>query len=343
MARCPKLGSSKKGLGADDQIGDHTRCNRPGELFCVPLGWTVSLGSPLARLRRTKFIYFWFGRYRTTVDRLLGMKLVPSRRLVRRSVSYDFMNRQMVWHAFTVCPHPHIHTSMDSRARSPDHREQEFLIFLLPLLPHRKLRRAAGTAVNAVMHPLDTLYTIIPSSASLALGLATAYDDDGQQKGVQLLKRGKFAHLPEDECAICYENAATTLNIVGDIQPQSTSDINPTSAARKGEPPTHPLTTPYRTSCGHIYCYTCVAEKFLRAADEGGGPWECLRCGMPVLDAERFRVENMYWGTEGDDASVEEWSSDYFDEMGSSSLSGVSGMSAGSRSWASGSDEERSE
>jgi len=46
----------------------------------------------------------WFGRYRTTVDRLLGMKLVPSRRQVRRSVSYDFMNRQMVWHAFTVRP-----------------------------------------------------------------------------------------------------------------------------------------------------------------------------------------------------------------------------------------------
>jgi len=45
---------------------------------------------------------FFFGRYRTTVDRLLGMKLVPSRRLVRRNVSYDFMNRQMVWHAFTV-------------------------------------------------------------------------------------------------------------------------------------------------------------------------------------------------------------------------------------------------
>jgi peroxin-2 len=81
----------------------------------------------------------------------------------------------------------------------------------------------------------------------------------------------------------------------------------------------------------------------LRAADEGGGPWECLRCGVPVLGAERFHVENMYWAPEGDDASVEEWGSDYLDEMGSSSLSGVSGMSAGSRSWASGSDEERSE
>lgn len=266
-------------------------------------------------------VFLWDGQYRTTVDRLLGMKLVPSRRLVRRSVSYDFMNRQMVWHAFT-----------------------EFLIFLLPLLPHRKLRRVAGTAVGAIMHPLDTLYTVIPSSASLALGLAAYDDDDGRQKAVQLPRRGRFAHLPEDECAICYENAATTLNIVGDIQPQSTFDIHPTtSAARKAEPPTHPLTTPYRASCGHIYCYTCVAEKLLRVADEGEGPWECLRCGMPVVGAERFHVENMYLATEGDDASAEEWGSDYFDELGSSSLSGVSGMSAGSRSWASGSDEERSE
>ena len=228
-------------------------------------------------------------------------------------------------------------------AGSPNYREQEFLIFLLPLLPHRKLRRVAETVVGAIMHPLDTLYTVIPSSASLALGLATAYDDDGQQKAGQFPRRGKLAHLPEDECAVCYENAATTLNIIGDIQPQSTSDINLTSATRKGEPPTHPLTTPYRASCGHIYCYACVAEKLLRAADEGAGPWMCLRCGMPVLGAERFHVESMYWATEGDDASVEEWGSDYFDEMGSSSLSGVSGMSAGSRSWASGSDEEQSE
>lgn len=30
------------------------------------------------------------------------MSLTPSRRLVKRDVSYEFMNRQMVWHAFTV-------------------------------------------------------------------------------------------------------------------------------------------------------------------------------------------------------------------------------------------------
>ena len=41
-------------------------------------------------------------RYRTLTDRLLQMRLIPARKLVKRNVSYEFMNRQMVWHAFTV-------------------------------------------------------------------------------------------------------------------------------------------------------------------------------------------------------------------------------------------------
>ena len=41
-------------------------------------------------------------RYRTLSDRLLSMRLAPTRQLSNRAVSYEFMNRQMVWHAFTV-------------------------------------------------------------------------------------------------------------------------------------------------------------------------------------------------------------------------------------------------
>lgn len=41
-------------------------------------------------------------RYRTLADRLMSMKLVPVQRFSSRQVSYEFMNRQMVWHAFTV-------------------------------------------------------------------------------------------------------------------------------------------------------------------------------------------------------------------------------------------------
>ncbi|KAI0268378.1 Pex12 amino terminal region-domain-containing protein [Gloeopeniophorella convolvens] len=272
-----------------------------------------------AALALVSFVAFlWDGQYRTTVDRLLGMRLVPSRRLIRRNVSYEFMNRQMVWHAFT-----------------------EFLMFLLPLLPHRKLRRAVGTAFDAIAHPISTFSTLIPASARSRLGL-DAYAGQGES---QLGRRGKYAHLAEDECAICYENAALTLNVTDSAnalalatQVQSSSGSHP--AERGNEPPAHSLTAPYRTSCGHVYCYTCIAEKMLRAADEGGGPWECLRCAELVQGAERLHVENMYWTSEGDEGSAEEWGSDYFDEMGSSS---VSGISVGSRSWVSNSDEEQSD
>lgn len=58
---------------------------------------------------------FALRRYRTLTDRLLHMRLVPARKLVKRNVSYEFMNRQMVWHAFTVNnsrPHQHIYNTL---------------------------------------------------------------------------------------------------------------------------------------------------------------------------------------------------------------------------------------
>ena len=58
------------------------------------------------------------------------MRLVPSRRLVKRDVSYEFMNRQMVWHAFTVNSVTNLYSLITDQFSS-----QEFLLFLLPLLP----------------------------------------------------------------------------------------------------------------------------------------------------------------------------------------------------------------
>ncbi|KAH9977897.1 Pex12 amino terminal region-domain-containing protein [Lactifluus volemus] len=273
----------------------------------------TTLETTHAAIALVSFVAFlWDGQYRTTVDRLLGMRLVPSRRLVRRNVSYEFMNRQMVWHAFT-----------------------EFLIFLLPLLPTASSDVSPG---RSGCHNASTKYTVRSGSRPCT------------QCRMTNSKAWTICASPQDECAICHESATTTLNIAdptqvfalaSTIQPQSSSDSQPEE--RRHEPPKHPLTTPYQTSCGHVYCYTCIAEKMLRAADEGGGPWVCLRCTAPVLSAKRFHVGNIYLPSEGDEGSAEEWGSDYFDEMGSSSLSGVSGMSAGSRSWVSGSDEEQSE
>ncbi len=58
------------------------------------------------------------GRYRTLLDRILRMRLAPPTSQVSRQVSFEYLNRQLVWHAFT-----------------------EFLLFLLPLVGIGRWRR----------------------------------------------------------------------------------------------------------------------------------------------------------------------------------------------------------
>jgi peroxin-2 len=58
------------------------------------------------------------GRYRTLLDRVLRMRLAPPSSQVSREVSFEYLNRQLVWHAFT-----------------------EFLLFLLPLVGIGRWRR----------------------------------------------------------------------------------------------------------------------------------------------------------------------------------------------------------
>ena len=59
------------------------------------------------------------------------------------------------------------------------------------------------------------------------------------------------------------------------------------------EAPAFPIYNPYLASCGDIYCYHCVAEQLIQAADsvEDGLGWTCLRCNAYVKSAERYIVE----------------------------------------------------
>lgn len=67
----------------------------------------------------TSFIVFLInGRYRTLTDRLLRLRLVSPMSQISREVSFEYLNRQLVWHAFT-----------------------EFLLFLLPLVGIGRWRR----------------------------------------------------------------------------------------------------------------------------------------------------------------------------------------------------------
>lgn len=63
-------------------------------------------------------VFLLHGRYRTLLDRLLRMRLAPPTSQVSREVSFEYLNRQLVWHAFT-----------------------EFLLFVLPLVGINRWRR----------------------------------------------------------------------------------------------------------------------------------------------------------------------------------------------------------
>jgi peroxin-2 len=195
------------------------------------------------------------------------------------------MNRQMVWHAFTVgvtCPYA-------SYAYLPELSSKEFLLFLLPLIPARSIR---GRLARLSSYTLESL-----ASHPIFSGIREDHFKSLQGKNK---KRGKYWSLPLDQCAICAENASFSLSItdsnttsVSEPSPSSTSTTpQQDSTGSEGEPPAYPLYTPYRASCGDVYCYHCIVECMMRVADEGEEAWECLRCGEGVRQADRFIVDS---------------------------------------------------
>ncbi|KAG8934230.1 peroxisome assembly protein (Peroxin-2) [Tulasnella sp. 417] len=203
------------------------------------------------------------GKYRSLTDRFLGLKLVPARKNVSRNVNYEFMNRQMVWHAFT-----------------------EFLLFILPLINTRLLRR------RAMQYLIATKSYV--SSKTRGYAKASAYSNS--QTGSSKLA-GKYASLPEDCCAICAEDASSA-GAAASSALQTGGSVPSLSLSTDGVP-TFPITIPYRTSCGHEYCYSCLAVRMLRAHEDGDPGWECLRCKETVKSAFREEVEGDADGESG--------------------------------------------
>lgn len=82
----------------------------------------------------TSFLVFLInGRYRTLTDRLLHLRLVSPNAQTHREVSFEYLNRQLVWHAFT-----------------------EFLLFLLPLVGISRWRRWLARAWRKAKRALST-------------------------------------------------------------------------------------------------------------------------------------------------------------------------------------------
>ncbi|TFY59264.1 hypothetical protein EVJ58_g5891 [Rhodofomes roseus] len=214
---------------------------------------------------------------------------------------------------------------------------QEFLLFLLPLVNTRALRRRLANLLSSLPSPAAILPSPIRSLAGLSASAGKAEDHSRQ---------GKYWALPLDQCAICAENASTNLSdpasalesraSIPTYSTAASSSADAGSASSPAEvsgsedaPPAHPIHNPYVTSCGHVFCYYCISERMMRAADEhtgvgpGGRQWECLRCAEGVAGAERLEAQaegpEYESGVEDSDSSPEFGSEDIdYSEMSES-------------------------
>lgn len=200
------------------------------------------------------------------------------------------------------------------------------MLFLLPLISARSIRRR----VYRITSLLSPLFTLAPLKRLLG-------DKTSRSSGATTIakKKGKFWSLPADQCAICLENAKFNLNIseptnlFTSLADTTTNGPSSSSEHSDAKPPSHPIYNPYQTSCGHVYCYHCVAERMIRTADEADDElgWECLRCGEEVKEVHRYTVE--VFETEASESDYEfssdmDIGTDLSGSMGSYSESGFS-------------------
>lgn len=87
---------------------------------CLSLVSTIAQAASLINF----LVFLRKGRHPVLAERIMGARAVFSKPNVVRDISYQYMNRELLWHGFA-----------------------EFLIFLLPLINTRKLKAAASSIV----------------------------------------------------------------------------------------------------------------------------------------------------------------------------------------------------
>ncbi|KAH7067168.1 Pex12 amino terminal region-domain-containing protein [Paraphoma chrysanthemicola] len=165
---------------------DYTRPESPQLKLFSALTERLNSAHDVASL--ASFLVFLVnGRYRTITDRLLRLRLTPTSHSTSREVSFEYLNRQLVWHAFT-----------------------EFLLFLLPLVGISRWRRILGRTWRKLRISLSSL---------IGRSKPSSPDDDDDESN----KSGELAFLPERTCAICYRDQNPTTLSEADILASSTS------------------------------------------------------------------------------------------------------------------------
>jgi peroxin-2 len=86
-----------------------------------------------------------------------------------------------------------------------------------------------------------------------------------------LISSKGYDKLPDNQCAICHDNASSSSN-------DTSADVP------LGQLQDYSVHNPYQANCGHTYCYYCIQSKIVVFGDE----WPCLRCGEKVESIQKL-------------------------------------------------------
>ncbi|WVQ67696.1 uncharacterized protein L199_005900 [Kwoniella botswanensis] len=242
--------------------------------------------------------FLWDGKYPSLLMRLLRLRLVPSQSHLTRLVSYEFMNRHLVWSTFT-----------------------EFLMFSIPLLPPLPSFLNPSTQLShlkSIFSPPQTIdYTTIPITSSSSNG--------------PIEPKGIYGNLPKSTCAICYSRNSTQPVPLSSSSTGSNLNLPPIEGAdgsgfgHEDDKEDNRIFIASQTDCvgGCRWCYYCIGgelynhyervkangRKSKKREDEvkqkgeekeiatnqeeqdNEDKWDCIRCGGKVSRAWRVGAE----------------------------------------------------
>ncbi|ORX36661.1 Pex12 amino terminal region-domain-containing protein [Kockovaella imperatae] len=234
--------------------------------------------------------WIWFlidPRYPSLLMRILKLQYTASSDHVARLVSYEFMNRQLVWSVFT-----------------------EFLMYSIPLLPSVPPFLSPATLTSHISRffhqPTGINYQSIPLLPA---------SSKGRKKSRALT--GVLAHLPRTICPVCHLRQTAIPVPLSDTQAGSDIPLPPLPISADPTVPQDILRitedndetvifSPARSDCWGecAYCYYCIKGELVKhkmALDQEmavirdekqreackARKWSCLRCGGEVSRAWR--------------------------------------------------------
>jgi peroxin-2 len=194
------------------------------------------------------------------------MRYTYAQKTVARNVSFDFLNRQLVWEAFT-----------------------EFLLFLMPLIDLNATRRWVRR----------TLHRFTPSTKG---ALENGQSSTTKKGPLAHLPEGICAICASQSAAPM--NPDPSAHVTDPVDP-TTSTAFLASLSKEASHAGQEATVPYVSSCcGAQYCYYCIAGALFsweQAKKENEGTdrdqskgWSCLRCAHPVLEIKRWVGDEGY-------------------------------------------------